>query len=123
MSPQARAYLDQVLDVMQNNSINRFTIDWDSFRESVFEAAIDAQAIADTYPAIRVALTLLGDGHSFFRTPTGTVISVPTRTCSAATVTGVPMLPSTIGYVRVSAFSGGGVEATAFANSIRSPSN
>ena len=31
LSTQARVYLDQMLDVMQDNSINRLTIDWASF--------------------------------------------------------------------------------------------
>jgi len=34
------------------------------FRSRVFDAASSAQTIADTYPAIRVAVELLGDGHS-----------------------------------------------------------
>jgi len=114
----AHAYLEQLIALMEANSINRLTIDWMMFRASVFAQASSAQTIADTYPAIRTALGLLGDGHSSYRSSTGTVISVPNRSCSASEV-GMPALPGTIGYVKVGAFSGSGTEATTFANSIQ----
>jgi carboxyl-terminal processing protease len=103
---------------MQENSVNRLTIDWTMFRASVFGQASSAQTIADTYPAIRVALGLLGDGHSSYRSATGTVIFVPSRSCRASGA-GTPTLPGTVGYVRVTSFSGSGSEAAAFTNSIQ----
>jgi carboxyl-terminal processing protease len=118
ISEQARAYLDQVIGLMQANSINRLTIDWNTFRATVFAQTSGAQTAADTYPAIRSALTLLGEGHSSFRTPTGFSISPPTKSCFAADA-GPPTLPETIGYVKVTRFSGLGPEATAFANAIQ----
>jgi hypothetical protein len=118
ISALARAYLEEVIGIMQASSINRLTIDWNGFRTSVFDRAGAAQSIPDTYPAISVALGLLGDGHSSFRTPNGTVLSVRNRTCSALPAF-TPTLPTTIGYVRVTAFSGGGAEATAFADQVQ----
>jgi len=103
---------------MQANSINRLTIDWTMFRASVLGQSSSAQTIADTYPAIRAALGLLGDGHSSYRSAAGTVIFVPNRTCSASGA-GTPTLPPTVGYVKVGSFSGSGSEATAFANNIQ----
>ena len=119
LSEQARAYLDQLIGLMQANSINRLTIDWNMFRTSVIAQAAGAQTIPDTYAAIRVSLTLLGDGHSSFRTPTGTVIFVPNRSCSASG-SSTPTLPSTVGYVKVGTFGGSGAEATGFANDVQS---
>lgn len=119
ISPQARAYLDQLIGFMQGNSINRLTIDWNTFRANVIGRAAGAQTIPDTYPAITVALGLLGDGHSSLRTPTGTIIRVSNRTCST-TGASTPTVPGTIGYVKVGGFSGSGAEATAFANGIQS---
>src|SRR5688572_20773930 len=113
-----RAYLEQLIGVMQANSINRLTIDWTMFRASVLGQSSSAQTIADTYPAIRAALGLLGDGHSSYRSAAGTVIFVPNRTCSASGA-GTPTLPPTVGYVKVGSFSGSGSEATAFANNIQ----
>jgi carboxyl-terminal processing protease len=113
-----RAYLEQLIGFMQANSINRLTIDWTMFRASVLGQSSSARTIADTYPAIRAALGLLGDGHSSYRSATGTVIFVPNRSCSASGA-GTPTLPATVGYVKVGAFSGSASEATAFANSIQ----
>jgi hypothetical protein len=111
----ARAHLDEVMGIMEANSIKRLTIDWKSFRATVLAEAAGAQTVAETYPAIRTALRLLGDGHTIYRPAAGPVIWVPNRTCSAAAVT-TPVLPATIGYVRVSWFSGDAAQATAFAN-------
>ena len=85
---------------MQANSINRLTIDWTTFRASILAQASGAQAVADTYPAIRTAILLLGDGHSSFRSPTGFVISAPNRACVAPAAS-TPTVPATIGYVKV----------------------
>ena len=118
MSATARAYLDEVLGLMQANSINRLTVDWTTFRASILAQASGAQTVADTYPAIRTAILLLGDGHSSFRSPAGFVISAPNRACVApAAIT--PTLPATIGYVKVDRFTGIGAEAAAFANGIQ----
>jgi carboxyl-terminal processing protease len=68
-----RAHLEQLIGVMQEHSINRLTIDWTMFRASVFGQASAAQTIADTYPAIRVALGLLGDGHSSYRSAANSI--------------------------------------------------
>jgi hypothetical protein len=117
LSAAARTYLDQLITLMQQGSINRLTIDWTAFRNRVVAAAGNAQTIDELLPAIRVAIELLGDGHSSYRTPSGTVIFVPRRTCSAPNVAD-PAVPAHVGYVRVGAFSGSGGEATAFADAI-----
>jgi carboxyl-terminal processing protease len=118
ISDRARAYLDQLIGVMQVNSVNRLTIDWTTFRTTVFGEAPAAQSVADTYPAIRTAIRLLGDGHSGFYDPSGTAVAPSTRTCAASTA-GSPAVPATIGYVKVPAFAGTGTAATAFANAIQ----
>jgi carboxyl-terminal processing protease len=118
ISEPARAYLEQLIGFMQARSINRLTIDWTVFRTRVFGQAAGAQTVADTYPAIRVALGLLGDGHSQFRSSTGAVIVVSNRSCSASG-TRTPTLPGTVGYVKVGAFGGSSAEAAAFASSVQ----
>jgi hypothetical protein len=105
-TPQARAHLEQLLTIMEQNSIKRLTIDWSAFRATVLTVAESAQSIPDTYPAIRRALELLGDGHSSYRTSSGSVIFVPARSCSGEIKVSRPILPGTIGYIRVGGFSG-----------------
>ena len=80
-------------------------------------AAGAAQSVEQTFPAIRTALELLGDGHSLYRPVTGTSISAA-RACVAPNAD-TPALPPTVGYVRVGAFSGSAAEATAFANAVQ----
>src|SRR5687768_10204065 len=52
---RAIAYLNELLDIMQRNSINRLKIDWPVFRASVLATGKDAKSIAETHPAIREA--------------------------------------------------------------------
>jgi len=118
ISALARNYIEELIRILEAHSINRLTIDWARFRNDVLAQAGAAQTVPDIYPAIREALRLLGDGHTSYRSATGTVIFVPARTCGASGA-GVPTTPSTIGYVKVGAFNGSGPAAAAFANAIQ----
>lgn len=69
ISPAASAYLNEVLDLMQQRSINRDTIDWPRFRAHTFVIAEGAQTTTDTYSAIRFMINRLGDNHSRFIAP------------------------------------------------------
>jgi carboxyl-terminal processing protease len=106
-----------LIAVMQEHSINRGKIDWNTFRTTVMAAGGAAQSVEQTFPAIRTSLELLGDGHSFYRPVTGTSITAA-RACVAPNA-GTPTLPPTVGYVRVGSFSGSNAEANAFANAIQ----
>jgi hypothetical protein len=118
ISEAATRYLDELVGIMRSNSINRLKIDWDAFRTDVLAAADGAQRVWDTYPAIYVALSLLGDGHSSFVTPTGQWISAPNRTCLVEEES-TPPLPDAIGYVKVPTFGGSTAQATDFANRVQ----
>ena len=118
MSAVAAGYLAQVLNVMQANSISRLTINWTAFRAEVASHALGAQAIPDLERAIEHALRLLGDGHSSYRSATGRFLFVPTRTCRPSGAP-VPVVPATVGYVRVGAFGGTSEQALVFANGIQ----
>ena len=103
IAPEARKHLEQFLDLLQNRSIYRQSVDWKSLRANTMAAAESAQTIADTYPAIRVALTQLGDRHAYYRLETGktTAIRGDVARCSAPRVTASPTMPANVGYVRV----------------------
>ncbi len=117
-SAAATNYLDSIINLARNNSINRLTIDWAGYRNAVYAEAGGAQAIAELMPAIRVAITQLRDGHSSYRPATGTTIFVPLRSCSAPTP--VPLsLPANIAMVAVGAFSGSTEQANAYARQIQ----
>jgi C-terminal processing protease CtpA/Prc len=64
---------------------------------------------------------LLGDHHSSYISPPnyGVTIRDSTVTCTAS-MAPQPDVPSDVGYVRVTAFSGSGTGATAYANTLHS---
>lgn len=105
-SDKAERFLNEVLDVMEANSINRYKIDWSDFRTKVFERVGKvggAQTIRDTYPGIREALVLLGDNHSSYTRVDGSVIFVGSPQCNFQNIAN-PSLPENIGYVKVNSF-------------------
>ena len=120
MSPQARSYLTQLLDIMQANSVNRKTIDWPAFRQMVVGVEPNAQTIQDLYPKIRTALSLLNDHHSFYVGPDSTSIRspLPVDACTDPTPPAVEV-PAGIGYVKVGSFTGRGAAEAAFAQTIQ----
>jgi carboxyl-terminal processing protease len=118
ISALATSYLNQVIGIMQANSNKRLTIDWTAFRNTVMSEAGAAQTVVDLYPAIRTALRLLGDGHSSYTGANGQTIFVPVRSCSGSGA-GMPSVPPTIGYVKVTSFSGSAAAATTFADGIQ----
>jgi C-terminal processing protease CtpA/Prc len=112
-------YLNAALDIMENNSINRFMIDWPDFRQLTLERAGAAQTTADTYDAIRLAVGMLGDNHSFFVPPGASPSARVAPVMTAGVETQRPpigaLLVGNVGYVYVPAFSGSSAEADALA--------
>lgn len=119
-SPSAvvTTYLNSIIDIATRNSINRLTIDWNAYRSSVFADAGSAQNISDLTPAIRTAITLLRDGHSSYRSASGTTIFVSLRTCTAPAIA-AQTWPTNVGYVQVGAFSGTVEQANAYGRQIQ----
>ena len=68
-SATARRYIDAALEIMQQHSINRGSIDWQTFRAATLDQARGSINIGDAHLALRFALRNLGDHHSYFVTP------------------------------------------------------
>lgn len=99
ISPEATAYIDEVVTILKANSLHRNKIDWTDFKSKVFAKAGNAKTVQDTYPAIHLAIKLLGDGHSYFAPAVD-------DTCSTEENSEPPTLtdekvPEDIGYLRV----------------------
>ena len=60
-----KSYLNEAIDIIANNSIEKNKIDWDRYREDVLEYGKKARTVKETYPAIQYALRKIGNGHSF----------------------------------------------------------
>lgn len=65
----AAAYLEDALQFVQHNAVDRNTVDWPRVLGEARARARGATSEAATYPAIRQALAALGDGHSRFLAP------------------------------------------------------
>jgi C-terminal processing protease CtpA/Prc len=124
LSVVAETYLNEVLDIMETNSLNRNTIDWSAFRSEVFEVAGTSQTINEVYEsgALLKALELLGDNHSSIVRENGEIISASTAVCPInATPPEAGSIPDNVGYIFVLGFNGriGEGETTAFAENLQ----
>ena len=110
ISATAESYLNEVLDIMETNSLNRNTIDWEDFRNEVFDVAGTAQSVDDVYEsgALLRALELLGDNHSFIRRDNGEFFRVSKLGGCPISDISYPeagSIPSNIGYIFIPAFN------------------
>ena len=112
ISPAASAYLEEALDIMQNNSLHRHSIDWEALRTTVFEMAQHAQTPAETYGVIRFALLQLGDHHSFFRTPKD-VTRVEQRTINDFPPPLGKLLLDKLGFIAIAGYRSGNLQEEA----------
>jgi hypothetical protein len=64
-----RSYVEEALNIMQKNALNRNSIDWQRVRQETIARANEAKTTIDTYPAIVYALTQLQENHSFLVLP------------------------------------------------------
>lgn len=93
----ATAYLNEVITIMEKNSVNRSSINWADFRAKVIKHAGSAVTVQDAYPSVHYAIKLLGDSHSYF---------APANLIDAEEEKDPPVLkdeefPANIGYIRL----------------------
>ena len=116
----AREHLEIILDVMEQNSVNRRTIDWTAFRASVNAAAPNPGNIGGTFPAIHLALGLLGDNHGIYigppewsQTVTNSTVACPVHFAADLDI------PTDIGYVKAGPIAGSGAAAAQYASRLQ----
>ena len=63
ISPTAKEYIDEVITILENNSVNRNTIEWEKFKTKIYSKATNAQEIKDTYPSIFFAIKEINDNN------------------------------------------------------------
>jgi carboxyl-terminal processing protease len=69
MSPEATAYLEEALNILQENSYYSSQVDWDELRPRVYSYVAGAQFPDETYRAIESAINALNDRHANFYDP------------------------------------------------------
>jgi hypothetical protein len=106
LSAEANAYLEEALNIMEENSINKYNFDWDELRSLAFIAAGGAIKPRDTHAAISFMLGKLGDGHSSFVKP-----SVANRYKEELHLDNTEpigkLIDEKFGYILIPGFSGG----------------
>ena len=110
-SPQPVVLLE-MLNIMETESINRYEINWSEFRSEVLAITKSDQSPTTINVAIKRALTLLEDNHSFYRPTEGqNIYGERSLSCNNVFVD-EPNIPEDIGYVRVTRFSGNSNDET-----------
>lgn len=111
--PPADNYLNEMIDVMQANHVNKDNIDWVALRAAVLKKAEGVQTIAGANEAVLLALELLDDKNSFVLTALGDIIEyrVPCTDTEPPAVT----VPADIGYIKIPPYSNFGINAAIFA--------
>jgi carboxyl-terminal processing protease len=64
-----KEYLENALDWIQTHAVFGENVDWAEVRREAYALAPDPKTIADTYPAIRLVLRSLNDGHASLDLP------------------------------------------------------
>lgn len=104
-STLAKNYLSEVLTIMRENAVTRYTVDWGNLESEVNTLAANVSNIKDTYPAITKALELLGTNHSFLLSSSGTPLANHSSlNCQQPFEINEPFIEN-IGYLRVDRFS------------------
>ena len=65
-------YLENALNWIQTHAVFGSRVDWEYVRRAAFKIVPDPQTTADTYPAIRFALSFLNDDNAFLSEPDST---------------------------------------------------
>lgn len=113
--PQASVeeYLNQLLDYMEQNHVNRKSIDWPTLRAAVQQKGKSASRIYEADESIILAFELLNDKTSFLLKTNGQALTYTTA-CEDTAPPEVTV-PADIGYIKIPAFSNTGVSAAIFA--------
>lgn len=118
-APEAAAYLDQAVALLQAHHINSAKADWPTLTAQAHAEIAGARTAEDTYPAIRHLIAGLGVRHSFFMPPpTQAQVEAAAKAGPSGVVAGMEMptsvlLDGRVGVVRLpglETFSPGGPE-------------
>lgn len=101
-SPEAM--LDSAFQIVKGNAFNANKLNWATVEPKIRSMASDAKIAADTYPAIKKLLSMLGDNHSFLIDPYVTSSLVTGGQVSSAAI--VKLIDGDIGYIRIPGYRG-----------------
>lgn len=115
ISPIAKEYVDEVITLLQNNSVNKNKIDWAIFKKDVYKHARNSKSIIETYPSISYAVTKLNDSHSYFAPNIETDDIIEEKPLP---ILEDEIVPDNIGYIRIPFCIGSEDQSKNYINSI-----
>lgn len=71
ITPQAAAFLNSALDIIEAHALNSQSVDWSALRRQAYQRAAGSFNPIDTYPAIYWALAQMNDPGSKIQLPAG----------------------------------------------------
>lgn len=116
MPKEVSDYISEVINLLEENSVNKNEIDWIKFENDVFKRTQNIRKIEDTYPAISYAIKKLNDNHSYFRPITESEDNLEKKTLPTLAD---EITPDDIGYIRIPFCIGTESEYDDYISSIR----
>ncbi len=116
----SRRFLRDFVDILEEYSVRRDSIDWTALRAAVMATGEGALTIEATEDALATGLEMLEDNHSWIRRPDGQFVPYDRAfTCTAPDVVSPTDIPDDVGYLRIGAFSGTVAEEGAYTSAIQ----
>ncbi len=114
-----KAFFTQLIQIVEENSINRRKIDWADYKTKVWAKVGGAQTVPETELAMTLAMALLKDNHSSIIVDGKRSLYGGIGCQAPPAATPFMFAEPNIGYIKVEGFSGSGQEAINFAQAIQ----
>jgi carboxyl-terminal processing protease len=118
-SGPVKAFFTQLIQIVEENSINRRKINWADYKAQVWAKVGGAQTVPETELAMTLSMALLKDNHSSIIVDDKRLLYGGTGCQTPPAATPFTFAEPNIGYIKVEGFSGSGQEAINFAQNIQ----
>lgn len=115
ISPIAKNYIDEVISILKNNSINKDKINWKDFTNDIYKKADGSITIENTYPSISYAIEKLNDKHSYFA---ANIKSTDSSELKPLPVLLDEIVPVNIGYIRLGYCMGSEIQMQSYIDTV-----
>jgi C-terminal processing protease CtpA/Prc len=124
MSPAAETYLNRAITLFRQQHINSAKMDWPALTQKAYAAAGGAQTTADTYPAIRLIISQLGEKHTILIEPDQARADMTGKASGSAqpppfVLPQASRLRDGIGLIRLPGFIGSAAQGQTYAQAAR----
>lgn len=118
-SGPVKAFFTQLIQIVEENSVNRRKIDWANYKTQVWAKVGGAQKVPETELAMTLSMALLEDNHSNIIVDDKRYLYGGIGCQTPPATTPLTFSEQNIGYIKVEGFNGSGQEAINFARNIQ----